>query len=591
MGGKSLLYEQYYDIYDEFAAKYSKVALLMQVGGFFEIYSPKDFSRGNAREITRLMNCDLVNKDPRNLDSPLMGGFPLHAIDKNLLKLSENDYTVIVVEQSNDPDVALEQMAADPSSSSGRAPRLITQIVSKGTMLSLDTSRVRNNVMSIFCTQYSNKSSKAFTSFGFAVTDLISSRRIIVHEIHSSPNDNGVAMDTAIRLIMQFEPVECIIVTRNGEEPNVVKHLGIKCQTIQRDVQTITHEETSFSDCINYAVGALKTFIYDHKWKLDDLDIVSYNSDRYLDLCATAIKQLDIPLFLSKNEINSTLTGMGNRLLWDRMVCPTLDVKELEDRYDQIDALTDDKVSSIRKVLKDLPDLDKWHQRLSLGKLSWSRIQTLHACYMRIIKMLQYSEQYTDLCAEITNLISSYTKVLKLDVTVSTNEHEDEDNADGGNDRIDTTETQSKKTASNITENIFTDNFCPNLDQLFESRKSAKDFVANFIAQACKVTPKVSDFKIKETLGIVTTNIRAENLKKHYKSWNVAKMQTTSIVYTDKLRDELAKLQEIDSKIINETKLAFETYQTTMYKENNRILNLISATIADIDFQQCSYFL
>ena len=127
-----LLYEQYYDLYDEYVKQYSKVALLMQVGGFFEIYSPPDYSRANGREISQLMNCDLIQRDPRNDDSPLMSGFPLRSLEKNVAKLAENDYTVIVVEQTKDGDLALQSLASDPTSSN-REELVITRIESKGT--------------------------------------------------------------------------------------------------------------------------------------------------------------------------------------------------------------------------------------------------------------------------------------------------------------------------------------------------------------------------------------------------------------------------------------------------------------------------
>lgn len=93
------LYEKYYEFYTQLQKKYKNVALLLQVGGFYEIYCDKDNNRSNAQEICRIMNIKLSTKDPRYKDGPKMGGFPIDILDKYKRVLVNNGFTIVVVNQ------------------------------------------------------------------------------------------------------------------------------------------------------------------------------------------------------------------------------------------------------------------------------------------------------------------------------------------------------------------------------------------------------------------------------------------------------------------------------------------------------------
>ncbi|RKO94287.1 hypothetical protein BDK51DRAFT_28900, partial [Blyttiomyces helicus] len=212
------LIEEYYDTFDEFSLKYKNVAVLMQVGGFYEMYSSIDENRGNATKIAPLINCELaVRADKKTL----MGGFPLKSLDKNIAKLVEHDYTVVVLEQKSKVDCKDDSsMELEPDvEKSQRMKRLVTQIISKGTFL--ENPKLFNNTLAIYCKRYS----KDYITFGIANTDAVLYGNIITHEVRSLPDDKGIAIDTVLKLVTQYNPVECVVVTTNGQWEKDIDHL------------------------------------------------------------------------------------------------------------------------------------------------------------------------------------------------------------------------------------------------------------------------------------------------------------------------------------------------------------------------------
>ena len=91
----------------EYSTKYGdKTLVLMQVGSFFECYSTNE-KGPELQSISYLLNIILTKKDKSILETseknPKMLGFPCVSLQKNLKILTENSYTVIVIEQVTNP--------------------------------------------------------------------------------------------------------------------------------------------------------------------------------------------------------------------------------------------------------------------------------------------------------------------------------------------------------------------------------------------------------------------------------------------------------------------------------------------------------
>jgi DNA mismatch repair protein MutS len=552
--------DEYYEVYEELSKKYNRLALLMQVGDFFEIYSPLDYSRTNLMELKNLLNFrDGIKNGYR------MIGVPIDSFYKHLTRLVEHDFTVFTMVQSDDPDDELENITKNPQGKSNRKTRVLDKIYSPGTML--DSTRARNNALSLYIKQYL----KGCFVIGIAVMDNTVSPEITVHQVTSTPSDKGLAIDKALQFVSQYEPVECIIVTEHGENvQHIVKQLGIKCggNIHDRDVQTITEAVHGYSDPINYAAGALKTWVKDHNFPTADLKITPYHPETIMELSSTAIKQLDIPLFLSKKEINFTTTPMGNRLLFHRMCNPTSKVDVLEKRYSAIEEMINlEKNGSLsyenlEKILKECPDVDRLHRKISLGSLSWDQCQVLCQFYEKFFNLLDDAPIYSQI-----------------------GELEDDDLKD-----FSTLETQFRETLflGSETGIKFIEGIYPEIDNLELERKSAQNVVDEHLKKAQKAFPK-GTFHIVNFKGIQTTSPRAKELCKQYKGWKTLENNKSSVlVYSDELRNALEILEQNKGEFEKLSQTLFTRFQQEVYGKMKNVLEKVSHTVALLDLLQAS---
>jgi DNA mismatch repair protein MutS len=120
------MYRKYYEVWSEHAAKYgSKVALLYQVGGFFELYDTENLTTGttmaNIREIAEICQLSLtVHAVEGTTDQQtLFGGFPEHAVGKFERILVAAGYTVVVVTQRKGRTGQVEERLVDHIASPG----------------------------------------------------------------------------------------------------------------------------------------------------------------------------------------------------------------------------------------------------------------------------------------------------------------------------------------------------------------------------------------------------------------------------------------------------------------------------------------
>ena len=83
------LIDDYFELQETYEKKFGeKTIVLMQVGGFFEVYGvvTDTIKKGRIYEICDLTNLNVSKRhsktDPISLKNPLMAGFPNHSFDK-----------------------------------------------------------------------------------------------------------------------------------------------------------------------------------------------------------------------------------------------------------------------------------------------------------------------------------------------------------------------------------------------------------------------------------------------------------------------------------------------------------------------------
>ena len=569
---KFKLTSEYKRYHHEYAAKYPRVAILLQVGGFFELYADESDPVVHAAvtEIVSYINCELTIKDPRSDEKVYMGGFPLRSIEKNIARLVENDYTVVVIEQQGN----LVPAGAD------KVPRKTTRVVSKGTIS--DSTRLRTNILSIYYRKYG----KNLYTFGIAIIDTNISKEIIVHEIQSHPEDKGLSLDTARKFVQQYDPVECIIVTKFGDNPDdIIRHLGLSCNPIKRDIQMIDGDlldqlkESNHvsSDAILYSLAMLKMFLRDHYCNLDitDSQILPFTPNEHLDLCSTAIKQLDLYAFFHRRDIMKTSTPMGKRLLMNRILNPIKNIQELNRRYDAIDSMDDNKSKTLRDALSRFPDLDKTHKKLGEGLLTWGQFKVLHECWQRAHRTLPEE-------TSIGEMIDEYSKVLIFQGSEATTEQTMEENEEDEEEKV------ADKTITHL--HIFKKGLYPDLDEVLSRLDTSKRFIRQFVEEASNVFSKPVTFKIKDKSGLETTELRAKSLKKDIPNLQSMKMPSNKvIVYTEELRNHLVISSNLEEQISRMMEVYFTDFQRNLFSKWEKLLCKISCMLAELDVQQASY--
>jgi len=125
MSGKiKPMYNKYFDVWTTHVEKYGpKVAVLYQVGGFFEIYDIENLTTGvtrsNIRELADVCQLSVSTAPVSKDEQSLFGGFPEHALAKYEKILVSAGFTVVVITQNKSITGSVESRTVEHISSPG----------------------------------------------------------------------------------------------------------------------------------------------------------------------------------------------------------------------------------------------------------------------------------------------------------------------------------------------------------------------------------------------------------------------------------------------------------------------------------------
>ena len=174
------LIDDYFALQEKYEKKFGeKTIVLMQVGGFFEIYGvvTDTIKKGRMYEICDITNLNTSKRhsktDPVSPKNPLMAGFPNHSFDKWQDILLKHNYTIIKIEQDTNGE-------SKPS-------RAVTEIISPG--VNINSKNFSNNMLSLYLEEYTDsKTKQPILQIGVAIID-VTTGHTRVYETHSDPND------------------------------------------------------------------------------------------------------------------------------------------------------------------------------------------------------------------------------------------------------------------------------------------------------------------------------------------------------------------------------------------------------------------
>lgn len=395
--------------YDEkYRALYGEQTIVwMEAGGFVEVYGATD----NDPQMCACAEIHLTvtRRNSNQPNSPYMAGFPSHASKKYAELLIQKGFTIVLVTQTTPPPHVI---------------RKVTQILSPGTNLSMDTNAVLCSIL----LDYRNGGSECYASLVWFDTNVgqLHIERIHDNQSVASTLMSGCAADktyTMLRERMQVirpnEVIVCSVCPPLDIEPAVLKHaLGLSHTlvhlTTKEKVPAVAWEKVaSFFPHVHSAYGtvaeclgleacdaptvqamlALLDFLQDHNPSYvrhlgipalpscDVTHMATYNSlYEKLDIFGASDS-------LAK-RLNKTKTGMGSRL-WVRQLCnPLVDADAIRARHRKVAVLmaTHPHVRSLLQI----GDIERLYRRFSVGRLQPADLTKLKTANTNVLELHRY---------------------------------------------------------------------------------------------------------------------------------------------------------------------------------------------------------
>jgi len=465
LDSKSDIIEEYFRLYDYYSKQYglSTTILFVQVGAFFEAYQTLD--RGfNLKKISDMLNIIVSKKNKSIIDvtikNPYLLGFPVPALDKYLKILLDNNYTVVICEQTTPPPYP---------------KRVVTNIFSPGTYLN-EISPDSNNILSIYIEEIAVKNKTSNIIIGLSILDLTTGKSC-VHEIYSTSSDEKLCLDETIHFMYSNQAKEIIVTTNNIKEEkikDIITYLELSdklyyYQTIEQlyntgkksllklsyqqellkkvfpdtglltpieflDLDKLMYGRLSFIILLNYA--------YDHSHNIinniDKPDL--YNNLKYLQLGNNAIFQLNLLMYDKDNltgiydnstqykslfdVLNKTSTAMGRRMLKFNLAQPLINAHKIKTRYTFINKLLEKNYyDEIEKKLIGISDIEKLNRKIKLNIIHpldfFNYIESLSNCaelfnYMLLNNLLLNDYNLSDILIKLNDFLSLVAKYFNI---------------------------------------------------------------------------------------------------------------------------------------------------------------------------------
>lgn len=473
--------DDYLELQEKYEAKYGeKSIVLMEVGGFFEVYGVVTDSepgaetakrqRGKIYEVSEITNLNVSRKcdkqSPVSEKNPLMAGFPSASFDKWKDILLRHGYTIIKVEQ-------------EMVSGKKEPVRKITEILSPG--CHMDTTNITNHVMSIHIEEIQDhKSYKPLWFVGISSVDVTTGDSYIF-ETHSTTDDTYRAVDDIYRMVHMIRPTEVIIHIIEIQPSDKLKSLieTIELSSTSTSVHVNLYSRPEYShfqqskfqneflrrvypqtrmltpveyigvERMPFALMSLIyliQFCYEHnetyieKWNKP----TQWESSRFMECSYDAMEQLHIIPNSTKpsagiqslwDVLDHTTTAMGRRKLRECLSHPILDTTELKWRYNVVEILMKSRqYNELRKDMSMIMDTDRCHRRIALKMLhphQWIGLEVSHRLihsvltkFYRWIDAVDTNRVSTELLDALCESYNDYTSQFDMDKLVNVSKNQ-----------------------------------------------------------------------------------------------------------------------------------------------------------------------
>lgn len=570
-----------WDKYNQIYKGGNGIALLMQVGSFYEILEKHDFSSGNARKISDFLNIILTKRNKNAQDSPYMCGFPCVSLSKYLPVLINNNFTVIQIDQDD----------------LSKGERKVSQIYSLSTPPDDLLTQNEPILMSIFIDDKIELVGACVTNTNTGVIEVV--------EYY-----NNYAVDKLFSLIKSRYPSEIILSCKPENIKTIKSKLEIDesvvlCHTLPiinkyKDVKyqeeyikkiykgTINQSmlgylvELNLEKLTNGGVISLMhlfdfLYIHNEKFLINPNKPVILKEESNLNLLLNTLDQLNIckgqkgengdSLF---SIINFTQTAIGRRTLKHLLSNPLIDKDSLNFRYSlsrEIFNYTQTKFEKIKELLLKIKDIETFHRLIICNKLSYQKFWKLHSSYLAILDIVKILNCNTNTLFDLSfeNDLNSFVKEYK--------------------NIIDTENENELKVLFSQNEIFFKKGFNKDLDDLESEINQCKNKLESFEKELSVISPvKLTFLENENKFVLFTTNIRANLIKEKEKKYKLVfnSNKSGTKITSDEI-DNLSQKITINEKIIESKKLEIYKKLQINWSQKTSLFNYLCEFVGLLD--------
>lgn len=543
--------------YNSIKQQVPQALLMFRLGDFYELFFEDAIVAARELEIT------LTARNKEKGTAIPMCGVPYHAADGYIARLIQKGHRVAICDQMEDPRLAKKLVK-----------REITRVVTPGTAMDANLVRPRENNYLAAVARNGNQAAVAHVDVStgeFRVTELEPAEVSGALE-HLGAREVLVAGDLPLfynedRTGPRFTRTELEdwIFTQDYADRTLRDHFKL----LSLDGCGLANRPAAVA-----AAGAILHYLRDtQRTALDHLDRPSYYSradSMILDSVTVRNLELTEPIFAEASGatllavLDQSQTGMGGRLLRQRLLRPSMDRAEIEQRLDAVGELLQQTIlrAELRKHLADILDLERLLAKVTLGSAgprdllalgrSLEKIPVLKRCFdtqqaIRLRSLHDRLDELEDVAALILGAIADEPP-LNL--------------ADGGTIRA---------------------AFSPELDELRDLSQNGKQYIAQIEARE------------RQRTGIQSLKVRFNNVFGYYIEITRANLHLAPTDYerkqtlanaerftTPELKEYEHKVLDAEDKILSLEKEIFADVRKRAAAESQRI-RATAAAVAELD--------
>jgi len=361
-----------------FKKQYPDKILLYRMGDFFETFGD------DAKVASKVLNITLTKRN-KEANAMALAGFPHKALDQYLPKFVESGYSVVIVDQLEDPKLA-----------KGIVKRGVTRIVTPGTVDGDQASAIKDSYLASFFFEKKN----AYCS----LVDISTGKFL---SLSPSPSKGYVNS-----ILSAYEPVEVLLldgevneefrdtpvhfVDKSLRNPKYVQEVVQDFYNI-KNVNALGVEEDSYE---LIPIGMLLQYIQEtqlmspshilkpQKKSLSSTMVLDRSTIRNLELINNSYTGgVENSLF---SVLNKTSTRMGTRLLHSWILNPLIVKKEIDDRLNIVDSFSsnEDILRDVRERLEGVNDIERIVGKIGLNRVTPRDIKALEISLMNSIEVI-----------------------------------------------------------------------------------------------------------------------------------------------------------------------------------------------------------